>query len=200
METRTRTKIRKRRGQTVPDIHIKREHDLGMTRARKVAEQWAEQVKREHGLTCTLTRGRTEDVTAFAKPGLNGTVTVTSHTVVLEAKLGFLLGLFRQRITDAVTRVLDGLLGDAGGAAQPEKSAKGGAKAPGAKQEKAVKPVAAGKSGKPLKAAAKPVKAAVKAAKPVNKPVKAAAAPATKSTKAAKPSPAAKKTKPATKA
>jgi len=35
------------------DIHIEREHSLGLAQARKIAFQWAEQVEEKFDMSCT---------------------------------------------------------------------------------------------------------------------------------------------------
>jgi putative polyhydroxyalkanoate system protein len=97
----------------VPDIHIERSHSLGMQKARKVATQWAERVEKAHGVHCTHTQGRGEDIIQISRTGVHGSAKVTGKSFELHMKLGFLFGLFSQRISDGVTRELDALLGEA---------------------------------------------------------------------------------------
>jgi putative polyhydroxyalkanoate system protein len=97
----------------VPEIHIERSHALGMQKARKVAAQWAQRVEQAHGVRCTHTQGRGEDVIVISRAGVHGTARVTGKRFELDMKLGFLLGLFSQRISEGVARELDGLLGAA---------------------------------------------------------------------------------------
>lgn len=42
---------------TVPDIRIHREHQLGLSKARKVAWDWAEQVEQKFSMDCTVIEG-----------------------------------------------------------------------------------------------------------------------------------------------
>lgn len=97
----------------MPEIHIERSHELGMQKARKVAAQWAERVEQAHGVRCTHTQGRGEDVIVISRAGVHGTARVTGKRFELDMKLGFLFGLFSQRISEGVARELDGLLGAA---------------------------------------------------------------------------------------
>ena len=97
----------------MPEIHIERSHTLGMQKARKVAAQWAERVEKAHGVHCTHTQGRGEDIIQISRTGVHGTAKVTGKSFELEMKLGFLFGLFSQRISEGVTRELDALLGEA---------------------------------------------------------------------------------------
>ena len=103
----------------MPEIHIERSHALGMQKARKVAAQWAERVEKAHGVHCTHTQGRGEDIIQISRTGVHGTAKVTGKSFELEMKLGFLFGLFSQRISEGVTRELDALLGEAQAPAKP---------------------------------------------------------------------------------
>lgn len=92
------------------NLHIRREHALGLKAARKIAWQWAEQVEQQFDMTCTYDEGAVEDVVAFTRSGVNGTLRVTADHFDLDAKLGFLLGAFKDRIEAEIVKNLDQLL------------------------------------------------------------------------------------------
>jgi putative polyhydroxyalkanoate system protein len=92
------------------DLHILREHTLGLAAARKIATAWAVQVESEFGMDCTLTEGKTGDVVHFTRSGVNGTLHVTKDRFELDAKLGFLLGAFKGKIEAEIVKNLDALL------------------------------------------------------------------------------------------
>jgi len=92
------------------DIHIQRKHQLGLTGARKVAWQWAEQVEADFGMDCTYEEGADCDEVQFSRSGVNGTLKVSDDHFELDAKLGFLLGTFKDRIEDEIVKNLDQLL------------------------------------------------------------------------------------------
>lgn len=92
------------------DLHILREHHLGLSGARKVAFQWAEHVEEEFGMACTYEEGTTEDEVCFTRTGVNGTLVVTKSHFELSAKLGFLLGSFKSTIESEIVKNLDELL------------------------------------------------------------------------------------------
>ena len=92
------------------DIHIRRNHQLGLAGARKVAWQWAEQAEGEFGMACTYEEGGDCDEVAFSRSGVNGTLLVTADHFELNAKVGFLLGAFRERIESEIVKNLDELL------------------------------------------------------------------------------------------
>jgi putative polyhydroxyalkanoate system protein len=92
------------------DIQIQRAHALGLTRARKIAFTWAEQVEEKFDMTCTYEEGETEDLVSFSRSGVSGTLTVTQEHFELSARLGFLLGAFKEKIEGEIVKNLDALL------------------------------------------------------------------------------------------
>lgn len=96
-------------------LHICRDHSLGLAAARKVALQWAQQVEQEFDMQCTYEQGRSGDTLHFSRTGIHGTLTVSKNLFELEAQLGFLLGAFKARIEAEIVKNLDQLLsGQAG--------------------------------------------------------------------------------------
>lgn len=92
------------------DLHILREHALGLAAARKIALQWAEQVEREFDMQCNIDEGKTGDIVSFERKGVHGTLHVTKDRFELDAKLGLLLGAFKHRIEAEIVKNLDELL------------------------------------------------------------------------------------------
>ena len=105
----------------MPDIHIHRTHALGLSKARKVALQWAEDVEKSFAMECTILEGETSDTVEFTRAGVKGELIVAADHFELDAKLGFLLGAFSKTIEAEIERNLDALL--AKGAAAPAKKA-----------------------------------------------------------------------------
>lgn len=91
-------------------IHIHREHHLGHAAARKIALRWAEEAERDFGMACTYEEGDDEDTVYFQRTGASGTLRVLPQAFELEAKLGFLLGAFKDRIEAEIVKNLDALL------------------------------------------------------------------------------------------
>lgn len=94
----------------MPDIHIERNHTLGIARARVVARKWIQQAEQEFGLECVYTQGESCDTATFTRAGIDGTVEVTDTTFKLEATLGFLFSSFSEMIEAKITRNLDAML------------------------------------------------------------------------------------------
>ena len=92
------------------DIKIRRDHQLGLSKARKVAWQWAEQVEKDFDMECTVVEGETSDTVQFTRSGVNGTLIVAPDHFDLNAKLGFLLGAFSKTIEGEILKNLDALL------------------------------------------------------------------------------------------
>lgn len=92
------------------DIHIEREHSLGLVQARKIAFKWAEQAEEKFDMRCTYEEGDSCDEVSFTRSGVSGTLKVTKDVFELDAKLGFLLGAFKDRIEGEIVKNLDTLL------------------------------------------------------------------------------------------
>jgi putative polyhydroxyalkanoate system protein len=104
------------------DIHIEREHALGLAAARKLAWQWAEQAENQFDMSCTYEEGKKADEVQFTRSGVSGCLHVTEDRFVLDAKLGFLLGAFKERIESEIVKNLDTLLAAKKPAAKKKKA------------------------------------------------------------------------------
>ena len=111
----------------MPDIRIRRDHTLGLAKARKVAWAWAEQAEAKFSMECTVIEGKISDTVEFTRAGVNGKLTVAGDHFDLDAKLGFLLGAFSKKIESEIGKTLDDLL--AKGSAAPVKKATAAKKA-----------------------------------------------------------------------
>ena len=100
-------------------IRIHREHHLGLAKARKIAYRWAEDAERDLGMTCSYEEGARHDEVQFTRTGASGSLRVTAESFELDAKLGFLLGAFKDRIESEIVRNLDSLLSPKAAKAPP---------------------------------------------------------------------------------
>lgn len=94
----------------MPDIHIEREHELGLAAARKLAFRWAETAEEKLDMECVYEEGKTSDLVTFSRAGVHGELKVTKDSFVLDARLGMLLGVFKHRIETEIVSNLDKLL------------------------------------------------------------------------------------------
>ncbi len=116
------------------DLHIVREHTLGLAKARKIAFKWAEQVETEFGMDCSYAEGKTGDEVGFVRSGVKGTLVVTKDRFELRAHLGFLVGAFKHKIEAEIVKNLDDLLAPKATKAHTPANAKSGhATTPGKK-------------------------------------------------------------------
>lgn len=92
------------------DIHLEREHALGLQEARRIAVQWAKQVEVEFGMECTYEKGHAGDLVSFSRSGVHGTLAVTKNNFEIDARLGFLAGAFKDRIEAEIVKHLDALI------------------------------------------------------------------------------------------
>jgi putative polyhydroxyalkanoate system protein len=96
----------------VSEIHITREHSLGLAQARKLAFRWAETAEAKLDMECVYEEGKADDLVRFERPGASGTLKVTKDRFELNAKLGLLLGVFKGRIESEIVKNLDALLAE----------------------------------------------------------------------------------------
>jgi len=108
----------------MPDIHIHREHDLGLAKARKVALQWAIDAENKFEMECTIIEGKSSDTVEFTRSGVKGELLVEAHQFTLDAKLGFLLGAFSRTIESEIEKNLDALLAKGSAPARAKPAAK----------------------------------------------------------------------------
>ena len=92
------------------DINIERQHGMNMLEARKAAFKWAEQAEEKFDMTCSYEEGKLSDEMSFSRSGVSGTLTVTKDTFELQARLGFLLGAFKDKIEGEIVKNLDALI------------------------------------------------------------------------------------------
>ena len=92
------------------DIHIHRDHKLGLDKARKLAWSWAEKVEAKFDMECTVIEGETSDTVEFTRSGVKGELIVAADHFDLSARLGLLLGAFASKIQSEIEKELDALL------------------------------------------------------------------------------------------
>lgn len=106
------------------NIHIHREHHLGLSKARKIAMSWAEQVEERFGMECTVYEGDEGDTIEFTRAGVKGELIVSAEAFELQAKLGLLLGALRGTIEREIEGELDRLMAGAAATATAKRKAK----------------------------------------------------------------------------
>ena len=89
------------------DLHIVREHTLGMAAARQLALDWAEEMETEFRMRCTYQEGPLHDLVTFEGTGAKGTLQVNGTSFELDVKLGFMLGNFKDKIEAVIRKKLD---------------------------------------------------------------------------------------------
>lgn len=97
------------------EINLQRKHSLGLAQARKLAFEWAEKVEQDFEMECTYEEGKTQDEVSFTRSGVHGTLVVTKDHFDLNAKLGMLVGMFKDRIESEIVKELDTLLAQKAG-------------------------------------------------------------------------------------
>ena len=101
-------------------LSIRREHRLGLARARELAGDWAVHAARAYGLQCTIERVAEQDHVRFQRSGVDGVLTVNATAVAIDDRLSALLGPLRRTIGGQIEAGLDRLLAaEAADAAEP---------------------------------------------------------------------------------
>lgn len=107
----------------MPDIHIERQHTLGLAAARGIARQWVRQAEQEYGMACSYDEGEHGDTAHFSRAGIEGSCEVTADAISFRATLGFLYSSFSEQIEQRLTKSLEGLMGGSGAGASVEDDA-----------------------------------------------------------------------------
>ena len=89
------------------DLHIVREHTLGLAAARQLALDWAEEMETEFRMRCTYQEGPLHDLVTFEGTGAKGTLEVNATSFDLKVTLGFMLGNFKEKIEAVIRKKLD---------------------------------------------------------------------------------------------
>ncbi len=84
-------------------IHLRRRHDLTAKAARVRVNRMADALGRKFDAECEWDG----NVLSIAHPNVNGTVTIGKDEIVVEAALGFLLAIFRDRVDQELVQILD---------------------------------------------------------------------------------------------
>ena len=80
------------------DVQFQQAHNLGLPKARELAQRWADGAAAKMGLTCKHQEGAEQDVIAFERSGVNGTMTVTANSFDVNIKLGLMMKAFKPMI------------------------------------------------------------------------------------------------------
>ena len=92
------------------DLQLRRDHNLGLARARKVALKWAEHVEKKLEMECTLYEGEFSDTLEFKRSGVEGRMIVAADHFDVEARLGLMFRPFLGMIRAETEKQLDSAL------------------------------------------------------------------------------------------
>jgi putative polyhydroxyalkanoate system protein len=84
-------------------IHLTRAHDLSAKDARERVDHLAEALAKQFEAECTW-KG---DVLKIEHANVSGTIKLGKKEIILDARLGFLLAMFRDRVDAEIGRILD---------------------------------------------------------------------------------------------
>jgi putative polyhydroxyalkanoate system protein len=89
------------------EIHIRRDHQLGLAPARALVQAWAEKAALKYAIRYGWDPVQTLQ---FERAGVQGQVVVGADTLELTAQLGFLFQAFASTIKDRIEHNLDAAL------------------------------------------------------------------------------------------
>jgi putative polyhydroxyalkanoate system protein len=92
------------------DINISRQHGMPLLAARNAAFKWIEQAEEKFDMACSREEGDGCDTYSFSRSGVTGTFRVDHDSFELNAKLGFFLSAFKDKIESEILKNLDALI------------------------------------------------------------------------------------------
>jgi putative polyhydroxyalkanoate system protein len=98
------------------EIVVRRHHDLGLARAKRLAETIARRLRDDYGGTYVWTG----DCLQFERTGASGRITVAPHAVEVRVDIGFLLSPLRGRIEREIREFCDEQFGQAAAASRDQ--------------------------------------------------------------------------------
>lgn len=84
-------------------IHLRRSHELTAKAARERVNRMAKALGQKFDAECSW-QG---EVLSIEHQNVTGTVTIGKDEIVVEATLGFLLAMFRDRVDEELVRILN---------------------------------------------------------------------------------------------
>lgn len=93
-------------------VRIYREHQLGLEKAREIAKKWQADGEKDLNLKCNYQENSDKDVLLFKRSGVSGDLVVTDSAFELNAKLGFMVAPFKDKLVAAANKSLDKLLNE----------------------------------------------------------------------------------------
>jgi len=90
------------------EIIIRREHTLGLERARRVAKIWANGAAKKLEMNCTTTSSDSSDRVEFSRLGVKGYMEATASYIEVHVTLGMLFAPFAKQLESEVSQRLDG--------------------------------------------------------------------------------------------
>lgn len=95
-----------------PNLHIERDHTLGLDRARQITDDWIASAEQDYRMTCDLQRLDDKDIVTFKRTGATGQLVSTPDKFELDAKLGFLFKSFLPKIKQQIEQNLDNAIAE----------------------------------------------------------------------------------------
>lgn len=97
------------------DVQFQQSHNLGLPKARELAQRWADGAAAKMGLTCKHQAGDDQDLIAFERSGVNGTMKVTANSFDVNIKLGLMMKAFKPMIEAEIAKNVSRMIEKASG-------------------------------------------------------------------------------------
>lgn len=99
------------------EIHLHKDHDLGLEKARALARHWVEEGAPRLGLAVKVEPGDQQDTIHFDRMGVEGRMQVSGSGFDLDIKLGMMMSAFKPMVEAEIERNLARAIEKASGSA-----------------------------------------------------------------------------------
>lgn len=97
------------------DISFQKEHDLGLDKARQLAQEWMDDAAKKLGLQCKCEQGADKDTITFERAGVTGKMLVSGTSFDLDIDLNIMMKAFKPMVEAEVSKNLNRIIEKASG-------------------------------------------------------------------------------------
>ena len=88
------------------DIEHHQAHNLGLAKARELAQRWVNDGAQQFGLDCQCTQGDEQDTITFERMGVKGTMLISGTSFDLTVKLGMMMSALKPMIEAELAKTM----------------------------------------------------------------------------------------------
>lgn len=97
------------------DISFQKAHDLGLDKARQLAQEWMDDAAKKLGLQCKCEQGADKDTITFERAGVTGKMLVSGTSFDLDIDLNIMMKAFKPMVEAEVSKNLNRIIEKASG-------------------------------------------------------------------------------------